>query len=347
MTPATKIRRILSIDGGGIRAIIPGQILTVLEEKLRERSGRPESRLVDYFDLIAGTGSGGILAGAYLSPVKRGNPSPRFTAQQVVDLLTKFGGRIFNESFDHKILTFGGLLDEKYDARDLEGLLQEYFGDIQLSHVLKPCLIPAYEITRRQAHFFTRHNSDKPAGDFLLRDILRATSAAPSYFECKQMQSLSGVSYAFVDGGVFANNPAMCAYVEAAKLNAAIAPGAYQSPRHYLMLSLGTGVPTHPYEFSDAKDWGLASWPRPLYDMTISGSSEITDHQLAAMFSTTGTRDQYLRFNPRLPVSVKPEFDDASPENIQALKELGQSVAEDADAQLEAFVAMLLAEPPK
>jgi hypothetical protein len=113
------------------------------------------------------------------------------------------------------------------------------------------------------------------------------------------------------------------------------------------MLSLGTGVPTHPYEFSDAKDWGLASWPRPLYNMTISGASEITDHQLATLFNATGTREQYLRLNPKLPATVKPEFDDASPENIQALKELGQFVAEEADAQLEAFVAMLLAEPPK
>jgi patatin-like phospholipase/acyl hydrolase len=343
MTPATPIRRILSIDGGGIRAIIPGQILTVLEEKLRDRSGRPESRLVDYFDLIAGTGSGGILAGAYLSPVKPQNSSPRFNAQQVVDLLVKFGGRIFNESFDHKILTFGGLLDEKYDARDLEGILQEYFGDLHLSHVLKPCLIPAYDMTHRRAHFFTRHNSDKPAGDFLLRDILRATSAAPTYFECKQLQSLSGVSYTMIDGGVYANNPALCAYTEACKLNAAAFPKADKSPRQYTILSLGTGLASRTYEFTEAKDWGLAAWPRPLYDMAISGSSEVADHQLAILFGAEDTRRQYLRLNPKLPPDVKPEFDDASPENVQALKELGQYVAEESDEQLETFVEMLLA----
>ncbi len=63
-----KLTRILSIDGGGIRGIIPGQILVILEEKLKKATANENARIADYFDLIAGTSTGGILACAYLCP---------------------------------------------------------------------------------------------------------------------------------------------------------------------------------------------------------------------------------------------------------------------------------------
>jgi patatin-like phospholipase/acyl hydrolase len=65
-----KMTRILSIDGGGIRGIIPGQILVILEEKLKAKTGNENARIADYFDLIAGTSTGGILTCAYLTPDK-------------------------------------------------------------------------------------------------------------------------------------------------------------------------------------------------------------------------------------------------------------------------------------
>lgn len=333
-----KYTRILSIDGGGIRAIIAGQILTVLENKLIERSGRPETRLVDYFDLIAGAGSGALLACGLLSPVKPHNPTPRFRAQQLTELFLQFGGKIFNESLDHKILTFGGLLDEKYTADDLERVLMDYFDELQLSHLLKPCLIPAYDISRRRALFFSQHTADKPASDFYVRSIARAASAAPSYFECEQIQSLSGVSYPLIDGSIFANNPAMCAFTEARKAF----PNSQVSAENTLLLSLGTGLPKTQYEYDDVKNWGLASWPRPMLDMTNSAISETVDHQLRTFFTAAGTPNQYLRINPELPIKVEAEMDNASPQNLQALKELGLFVAEEYDEKLDDLVTSLL-----
>ncbi len=335
---SSKLIRILSIDGGGIRAIIPGQILTALENKLIERSGRPETRLADYFDLIAGSGSGGIMACGLLSPVKPHNSTPRFRAGQLTDLFLQYGGKIFNETLDHRILTFGGLLDEKYAADDLEKVLMDYFDELQLSHLLKPCLIPAYDITRRRAHFFTQHNADKPASDFYVRSIARATSAAPTFFECEQIQSLSGVSYPLIDGGIVANNPAMCAFVEARK----IFSHQQVSAENTLILSLGTGLPKSQYEYDDAKNWGLASWSRPLLDMTTAGIAETIDHQLRIFFAAAGSSKQYLRINPELPLNVKPDMDIGSPDNLQALKELGLFVAEEYDEKLDDLVTMIL-----
>ncbi|HSF73610.1 MAG TPA: patatin-like phospholipase family protein [Microcoleus sp.] len=91
----------------------------------------------------------------------------------------------------------------------------ENFKDCQLSELLKPCLISSYDIERRKANFFARIDSQKyPAEDYFIKDIARATSAAPSYFELSKIYSLTKESYALIDGGVFANNPALCVYAE-------------------------------------------------------------------------------------------------------------------------------------
>src|SRR5688572_3671969 len=126
-SPKKKLIKILCIDGGGVRGIVAGQFLALLEHKLQARTGNPESRLADYFDMIAGTGTGGILACAYLSPLKPHLRTPRFNAAQVVDLYMKYATEVFNESLDHKIVTLGGLLDEKYSADELEKIFRSYF----------------------------------------------------------------------------------------------------------------------------------------------------------------------------------------------------------------------------
>ena len=81
--------KILSIDGGGIRGIIPGQILVTLERKLQKRSGNPDARLADYFDMFAGTSTGAILSAAYACPGEDGRP--KFSAEQAVDLYLEDG----------------------------------------------------------------------------------------------------------------------------------------------------------------------------------------------------------------------------------------------------------------
>jgi len=343
--PTGKFVRILSIDGGGIRSIIPAQILVILEEKLREKTGRSETRLTDYFDLIAGSGTGGIMVCAYLSPIKPQNQTPRFSAGQVADLFLRGGKKMYEETLDHKLLSVGGLIDEKYSSYGLEKVLKEYFDELQLSHLLKPCLIPTYDITRREAHFFTQHTATKPSEDFLVRDIARATAASPTFFECKRVQSLSGVSYPMIDGGIFANNPALCAYAEARKIYTHPGNDAKGvSANGMVILSLGTGKSKLHYEFDDAKGWGLASWSQPLIDISASASSEVVDYQLREIFSAVDVPGQYLRIDPKLGIDINPQKDNASVANVQALKELGQYVAEEAEAQLNTLVDMLVSE---
>ena len=179
-----KKKIILSIDGGGIRGIVPAQILTHIESLLKEIYDDPTYKIADHFDLIAGTSTGGILACAYLlSDFGR----PKYTAEEVVDIYFERGDDIFSIPLFHRIRSAGGVLDEKYPAEGLEETLQDYFGDAKLSDLLKPSLITAYDIKRRKAHFFTQHDAEDPEHNFFLRDVARATAAAPTFFEVSKM----------------------------------------------------------------------------------------------------------------------------------------------------------------
>jgi patatin-like phospholipase/acyl hydrolase len=343
--PVKKYIRILSIDGGGVRGILPAQLLAKLEHKLQARTGDPEKRLADYFDFFAGTGTGGILSCAYLTPVKEKMQTPRFSAVQIVDFYIKHAGNIFNDTLDQRIVTLGGLLNEQYNAGELEKTFIDYFENVQLSYLLKPCIITAYDIYRRRAHFFTQHTADKPSADFYIRDVVRATSAMPTYFECKEIMSLSGVGYPLIDGSIFANNPALCALAEVSKWY--FADKSRKQPAtvsNMLILSLGTGLPKMQYTYEDAKDWGLAKWTRPLLRMGASGNAEAVDYQLQQLYASAGASEQYLRINPELPVDVNADIDHVEPQNLQALKELGDATFEAMEDKLDKFVSLMLQE---
>ena len=333
------LTRILSIDGGGIRGIIPGQVLVILEEKLKKKSGNPDARIADYFDLIAGTSTGGILTCAYLCPgpdKKNGESRPKFTAQEVVNLYLKRGGEIFNIPLNHKITTAGGIIDEKYPTNGLEDALSDYFGKTKLSQLLKPCLISSYDIKRRQGHFFTQHDALKKEGwDYYVKDVARATSAAPTYFECSKVKSLTNINYPLIDGGVFVNNPTLCAYAEVHNKFKVTA-------KQMAILSIGTGYVKQPYEYNKAKDWGMIQWVKPLLSIIMSGVSEVVDYQLKQIYSAVGAPKQYLRLNVEFSIGVSSDMDDASPVNLAALKELGTETAQRFDNQLDEFMNFLM-----
>lgn len=144
--------RILSIDGGGIRGIIPAVILAELENILQKESDNKNVHLSDYFDLIAGTSTGGILTCLYTLP-KSYNESktPRYVASKAVELYQKHGKDIFKKKI------FGDasiIFDERYSAKGLETTLNEYLGDAYISSAVKPILVTGYDIFDRKAVFF-------------------------------------------------------------------------------------------------------------------------------------------------------------------------------------------------
>jgi patatin-like phospholipase/acyl hydrolase len=167
--------KILAIDGGGIRGIIPAMLLAHIESL----TGRPIAHL---FDLVAGTSTGGILALGLTIPKTAG--APLYTAQQFVEMYEREGPRIFFCSLWRRIVACGNLREEKYSAAGIEAVLAEYFGDARLRGAVTDVLVTSYEIEQNFPFFFKSSNArERLDYDFPACLGARATSAAPTYFE--------------------------------------------------------------------------------------------------------------------------------------------------------------------
>lgn len=339
--------RILSIDGGGIRGIIPGTILTQLEKMLQKMEGDSNRKIGDYFDMIAGTSTGGILTCLYLMPDEEGKA--KYTAAEALDLYVKNGHTIFDRTFMERILSAGGILREKYSADPLYNLLTQYFGDETIDHFIKPSLITSYDITDRKALFFTSADAKLDAMyNFKIRDAARATSAAPTYFSPARISSMNGQLYTLVDGGMFANNPALCAYAEARKTKFSALLNDTEkidkpTAQDMIIVSLGTGSVKKRYSYDDFKDAGEIKWLEPVIDILMSGNSETVAYQLTQMYLTLDPQFQhnYYRLEPGLKEACS-EMDIATTENVNNLYQAGLTYVKDNVEQLEAIAKAIL-----
>jgi len=337
--------KILSLDGGGIRGIISCVILKYIEEQLQKHDN-PNAKIGDYFDLIAGTSTGGLITGLLLYP--DGNKKAKYSVEEALNLYAKKGNEIFNVSFFQHILNPFGLLKEKISDKNLEKQLEEVFQNLQLNQLVKPCIITAYDITARKAHFFTSHNASNPIKNFYVKDVCRATAAAPTYFEPAQIESLYKQQFTLIDGGVYANNPALCAYAEARKIQFSKALNNTQKPDYptandMIIVSIGTGTVLKPYSFEEFDNAGKLKWITPLIDILLSANVETVDYQLQKMFETLGERNQknYHRLMPEL-INASPEMDDTTAKNIKNLIQDGLNFINNNQLELDSIVKKII-----
>lgn len=302
--------RILCIDGGGIRGIIPAVILAEIERQ----TGR---RIYELFDLIAGTSTGGILALALVKPDQERRPE--YTAEDVIGLYETQGRRIFSRSLLHRVVSLDGLANKKYQSGPVEKVFEKFFGDVLLSEALTPVMITSFDVQSRDAFFFRSYRAEKPTRkkfeyDYLMRNVARATSAAPTYFEPELIEK-GDKSYALVDGGVFANNPSMCALVDAMR---EFKKGLEQ----VFMVSLGTGSERkRPLEFQRVKNWGVVNWAQPLLTIVFNGITDTVNYQTDLILNAANSPQQFYRFQiDDLPKSLY-RLDNVGAKNISSLKE--------------------------
>jgi patatin-like phospholipase/acyl hydrolase len=324
--------RILSIDGGGIRGIIPALVLTEIER----RTGKPISSL---FDLIAGTSTGGIIALGVTKPDANGRPE--YSAKEIAELYSGRGKKIFSSTILHQLSSAWGLLDEKYSAKEVEKVFDEYFGDARLKDAVTNVLVTSFEIEQRTPWFFRSSKAkEEDEYDFPMKKVARATSAAPTYFEPLRLEGEGrdrGKYWALVDGGVYANNPAMCALVDARTLYAA---------GEVIVLSLGTGEPTEGLPWKDAKDWGLVGWARPLLDVVFEGVSDTVGYQLEQLGPAMDGKSRAYRFRvplPQLKTAID-DIDDATDATIEALQGVAENLVREKDRELDEICGQLVAD---
>lgn len=337
------MKKILSIDGGGIRGIIPGMALVALERKLKRESGNPDAAIADYFDFFAGTSTGGILICLLLCPDKENPNRPRFTAEEALNLYVKYGSEIFKSSNFRRLLASFGLVSERYNAATLEQVLYTYFEDTKLSELIQPCVIPAYNIELRKTHFFRQQTAIKRGDvrDFHVRDVCRATAAAPTYLSVAETYSLAGTRYPLLDGGVFAPNPSMSALVEVTK--------AFNETRvdDISIVSMGTGRSRKAYDYEYFKKKKAISIGPALVDIMMSGAAESSDFFLRRLYESVHKSKQYTRIEPNDLHSVNEALDAASPTNIQRLIALGDRMVSQNNETLDRIVSWLIKEKEK
>lgn len=320
------MKKILSIDGGGIRGILPAMMLCELER----RTGKP---IAEQFDIFVGTSTGAILALGLLVPDGK---KPRYSANDILKLYEKEAESMFRKSFLHRAFGLAGrFLHTQYNHREFEHVLKLYFEQLKLSDLLKPAIIPSYDIHGRRAHFFksTFSKLDERPPDSEIRHIIRAATAAPSYFAPATIPDYAKA--AFIDGGVFANDPGMCAYTEGLDM--------YKETDDFLLVSLGTGQAQREIDVTGLQAWFHYGWAHSILKVMMDGSSDSVDHQLRHVLASDGELQRYYRFQEMLPAddSGIEQLDNVTAKNLARLKQIGAKMIEQQSAELDRLCRLL------
>ncbi|KAF7804752.1 putative inactive patatin-like protein 9 [Senna tora] len=206
--------RILSIDGGGTTAIVAGAALIRLEDQIRLQTRHPHAQITDFFDIIAGTGIGALLAA--MITAADGSGRPLYTARDAVRLITQRNSELYKQ------LKLPGVLGRRrrFSCRSMEKVLKQVFqrrenggGQLTLKDTCKPLLIPCFDLKSAAPFVFSRADASQSLSfNFDLWKVCRATSATPSLFKPFHLTSVDGkTSCSAVDGGLVMNNPTAAA----------------------------------------------------------------------------------------------------------------------------------------
>ncbi|XP_038974229.1 patatin-like protein 2 [Phoenix dactylifera] len=333
---------VLSIDGGGVRGIIPGTILAFLESKLQDLDGK-DARIADYFDIIAGTSTGGLVTAMLTTPNK--DNRPLFAAKDITKFYLEHCPKIFPQKtgiLSSITKLFTAVTGPKYDGKYLHLKVRELLGESRLHQALTNIVIPAFDIKFLQPTVFSTFEArNTPLKNPLLSDICISTSAAPTYlpahyFETKDAQG-NKQSFNLVDGGVAANNPTLAAMSQIAKEVCvenkdfhSIKPVDYSK---FLVISLGTGSAKLEEKFTaqEASKWGVLGWlydsgDTPLINAFTQASADMVDIHLCAMFQALACRENYLRIQDDNLIGSTSSVDVSTKENLLKLVQIGSDL---------------------
>lgn len=308
--PKPKTVMILSIDGGGVRGIVPAIILRAIEKKLPIGTS-----LKNYFHIMSGTSTGALIC---LLLNKPGNfENAPYTMNDIIRIYYYLSQKVFSVSYFHRITSFWGLKSAKYDAKNLEDCLSNYLGYTKLSESTSALLIPAFDLRSRRMKFFSTNLAKRsPHNDFYLKDIARATSSAPTYFEAACIRNVSNFDEGvYVDGGVGVNNPTIAAIVHSIEL--------YGKNTEIFVLSIGTGTPYSSYDDNinklnlDIKDMGKIDWASYIIDVLMDANSQVAHYQ-----ALVGLGPKYY-YRIQMNIDSKAmDLDDGTPEHMEELTQL-------------------------
>jgi uncharacterized protein len=348
--------RILCVDGGGIRGLIPALVIAELERRIQAEKG-PQARVSDYFHMFAGTSTGGLVALSLTAPDEQNPERPRVSADQLARFYTEDGPGIFHRSLFQRLKTLWGWLGPKYTLGPLEKAIDNRLGTTRLEHALREVVVTSYDMTNRQPYFFKRWRAREVPESHRnrpLADAGLATSAAPTYFPSHELDGM-----ALVDGGVFAANPVIVAIVEALK-RIDDQPG-HLDQDDLMVVSIGTGLHEDGYSQAQVRRWGRLAWvlPQrgepPILGAVLGGASDGADHWAHTLLNhptdphlhaeDLGHGPRYFRL--QVPLAESVPLDDASHQSLtETLPRFAEELIRTHEAELSQIVERLLSFEP-
>ncbi|KAM3757160.1 hypothetical protein ACB098_02G167300 [Castanea mollissima] len=344
-----KMLTVLTIDGGGIRGIIPSVLLGFLESKLQELDG-PKARIANYFDIIGGTSTGGLVTTMLTAPNQ--DNRPLFAAKDITRFYFDESPMIFPQSRQPsnvsvimaRMLGYLGMkTGPTYDGKYLRSRTNELLGDLKLKQTLTRVIIPTFDVKLLQPVIFSTNNAKlNDLKNARLADICIGTTAAPTYLpaHCFETGNAEGNTkiYHLIDGGIAAINPTLLAISEIMKEllmqnSEFMSIRAMDYCKRMLVLSLGTGAAKHEEKYSTtvASKWGLINWlydngATPLLDVYGDASSDMVDFHVSTLFQALGCKNNYLRIQDDTLTGDASTVDVATKENLQRLVEIGKEL---------------------
>ena len=321
----SKTFRILSIDGGGIRGVIPAMVLAELERITGKR-------IAEQFDLIAGTSTGGFMA--LLLAMPGHDNKPRYSAQEIVELYLKHGKDLFYRSDAYIKQSKDGEVLPKYPGSDVKKVFDLYFGKAELKDAVTEVLVTAYDMDCRNLKLFISLNA---YGDenFFMADVARATTAFPTIFPAVELTSVNGKKTLHcLDGGVGAINPS----IQALSMVLAAEPKA-----NVMLVSLGTGDYDKPLPFKQVEKWGSnltpgQGWdPLTLMDVMFDGMNHAASEAADWMIVRRGP---CYRLQARLCEALSP-MDNTAPEHIKLLQSVALEMIQAKEDELKEIASHL------
>lgn len=296
--PSLPFIPILSIGGGGIKGIMEAVFLEFLESMLQILDG-PEVRLADYFRMIAGTSTGGLIAAMLTCRNESGRPL--FTTKQIVEFYHEEGPKIFPQSRIGNCC-LGRCLDvikclrgPKYNGRYLRSVIREKLGENKLCDTLTNVMIVAYDVGLQETRIFSSH--ENTSGDVLLSDACIGTSAAPIYLPSHYFQDSN-----FIDGGVAANDPILLAIMEGVTKETGGTKNMTEAAKRgqFFILSVVTGSKCEGYSARETSKWGAFDWmykggKSPLFNTCDRASESVVKNLLPMHIETLDAQKYYFR----------------------------------------------------
>ena len=306
---------VLSLDGGGIKGLISISILNYIEKRLRQKLFNNDFKIGDVLDFVSGTSTGSIIGSLLIYPDDDGNI--KYSAHDILSMYVNLSNNIFERNLKHKFRTLWGLAGPMYSNKQIDKVLSEIYKEIRITDLVKPCLFTSYDIDEKRIVIFTNKDKKQKYKDYLVKDVVRSSTSIPGFFRPSHF-FVNDKENTLVDGGVFANNPSLSAFIEVSKTEFDDGVNHY-SPNDLLFLSLGTGdTPDKQYSFNKTKSRGIVWWFKPILDILVSSSSELVHYEMYKLFDGYGKIENYHRINPIINNASSSALD-SSKENIYDL----------------------------